>query len=57
MRSRTEFCERSPIRDNCRPQEPLPPAVQDLAELLADIAFRRVKAAEQPHPERPGEVS
>lgn len=49
--------QKSSIRGNCQPREPLLPAVQDLAELLADIAFRRLKSAEQQHPERPGEVS
>jgi len=47
----------SPIRGNCQPRGPLPPAVQDLAELLADIVFRRLKSAEQPPQARPGEVS
>lgn len=42
MRSKTAFYERSPIPDNCSGSVPLPPLVQDLAELLAEIAARKL---------------
>lgn len=42
MRSKTRFYERSAIPDNCSDDVPLPPPVQDLAELLAEIAASRL---------------
>lgn len=43
------------IRDNRNGFYALNPAVRDLADLLADIAVRRLKTTDQPRPERPGE--
>lgn len=47
--------EKSAIPDNCSATPVLSPALRDLADLLADIAVRRLKTTDQPHPEGLGE--
>jgi hypothetical protein len=45
------------IPENWNGFDALSPAVRDLADLLADIAFQRLKTINQPHSEGPGDVS
>lgn len=40
----TNYAVRNAIPHNCTAHEALPPAVRDLADLLAEIAFRRLRA-------------